>query len=219
MDVYEALYTTRAMRRMRPDPIPYAVQARILDAAIRAPTGAGLQSWRFLLVDDPGLKARLSDFYRAGHAHIEEWLAERESAARASPDDPGSAGFLANMRSSRHLAAHFESVPLLLFGFAQNDASGANILLAIWSAMLAARADGVGSVFTTILHIHAAEVKELLGVPADAGWEMACCVALGYPQGRWGVPRRRPAHEVAARNGWDGPLGLQVPAPLWPDQA
>ncbi|MGE0796656.1 MAG: nitroreductase family protein, partial [Acidimicrobiia bacterium] len=43
MDVYEALYTTRAMRRLRPDPIPLDVQARILDAAIRAPSGNNTQ--------------------------------------------------------------------------------------------------------------------------------------------------------------------------------
>lgn len=46
MDVYEALYTTRAMRRVKPDPIPEAVQARILDAAIRAPSGGNGQGWR-----------------------------------------------------------------------------------------------------------------------------------------------------------------------------
>ena len=51
MDVFEALYTARAMRRMRPDPTPYAVQARILDAAIRAPMPGGQQAWRFVLVD------------------------------------------------------------------------------------------------------------------------------------------------------------------------
>ena len=53
MDVYEALYTTRAMRRCKPDPIPLDVQQRILDAAIRAPSGGNTQNWRFMLVDDP----------------------------------------------------------------------------------------------------------------------------------------------------------------------
>src|SRR5687768_7211456 len=103
MDVYEALYTTRAMRRMRSDPIPYAVQAQILDAAIRAPTGAGLQSWRFLLVDDPQLKAQLGSFYRLGYTQVEQWFAEQMAAAQATPDDPSSARFLANIRSSRYL--------------------------------------------------------------------------------------------------------------------
>ena len=64
MDVYEALYTTRAMRRVRPDPIPYPVQARILDAAIRAPNGGNAQGWRFILVDDPAVKAELGPLYR-----------------------------------------------------------------------------------------------------------------------------------------------------------
>ena len=52
MDAMEALYTTRAMRRVKPDPIPEAVQKKILDAAIRAPSGGNTQGWRFLLVDD-----------------------------------------------------------------------------------------------------------------------------------------------------------------------
>ncbi|HYK27597.1 MAG TPA: nitroreductase family protein, partial [Streptosporangiaceae bacterium] len=64
MDIREALYTTRAMRRVKPDPIPEAVQARILDAAIRAPSGGNAQSWRFLLVDDPDIKAKLGPLYR-----------------------------------------------------------------------------------------------------------------------------------------------------------
>jgi nitroreductase len=216
MDVYEALYTTRAMRRMRPDPIPGAVQARILDAAIRAPTPAGFQTWRFILVDDPALKARLGPLYRAAHSQVDEWLAAPEAAARAAPDGPGNAAFLRGLRSSRYLAAHFERVPLLLFGFAQNDNSGGSIFPAIWSAMLAARADGVGGTLTTMLNHRAAEVKGLLGVPEADGWEMACCAALGYPLGRWGVAERRPVHEVAARNSWNGPLGFDVPEPIWP---
>jgi len=44
VDVYEALYTTRAMRRVTSDPIPLDVQARILDAAVRAPSGGNAQN-------------------------------------------------------------------------------------------------------------------------------------------------------------------------------
>ena len=61
MDLHEALYTTRAMRRVKPDQIPYDIQARILDAAIRAPSGGNQQNWRFLLLDDPAKKAALAD--------------------------------------------------------------------------------------------------------------------------------------------------------------
>ena len=64
MNVYEALHPTRAMRQVRPDPIRYEVQARILDAAIRAPSGGNAQGWRFMLVDDPAVKGRLGPLYR-----------------------------------------------------------------------------------------------------------------------------------------------------------
>ena len=64
MDLYEALYTTRAMRRVKPDPVPADVQALVLDAAIRAPSGGNAQSWRFLFIDDPAVKARLGPLYR-----------------------------------------------------------------------------------------------------------------------------------------------------------
>ena len=64
MDIREALYTTRAMRRVRPDPIPEDVQMRILDAAIRAPSGGNGQQWRFMLVDDPAMREALAEHYR-----------------------------------------------------------------------------------------------------------------------------------------------------------
>ena len=64
MDITEALYTTRAMRRVRPDPIPMEVQAAILDAAIRAPSGGNTQNWRFLLVDDHETIAQIAPLYQ-----------------------------------------------------------------------------------------------------------------------------------------------------------
>jgi nitroreductase len=64
MDVYEALYPSRMMWRMRPDPIPLATQARILDAAIRAPNGGNTQRWHFLVVEDQGLKRKFGQLYR-----------------------------------------------------------------------------------------------------------------------------------------------------------
>ena len=65
MDVREALYTTRIMRRMLPDPIPLESQCRIVDAAIRAPNGGNTQRWHFLAVDDAELKAKLAELYRS----------------------------------------------------------------------------------------------------------------------------------------------------------
>ncbi len=219
MDLHEALYTTRAMRRVRPDPIPLDVQARILDAAIRAPSGGNTQDWRFLLVDDPGVKAKIGPLYRDSIDQLWKTIyAQRIADAQANPGDPESVQTMKVIRSAQHLADHFEDVPLYLFGFVRLDPSGGSIFPAIWSAQLAARAAGVGSALTSVLGVfHGPETLEILGVPADEHWIMACCVSFGFPTGRWDVAARRPVHEVSYRNQWGGDPGFEVPEPLWPN--
>jgi nitroreductase len=217
MDVFEALYTTRAMRRVRPDPIPAEVQARILDAAIRAPSGGNAQGWRFLLVDDPGIKSRLGPLYRDAIAQLwASFYRENLERARATPEDPDSASLLRVQASAQYLADHFEDVPLLLCAFSRGDPTGGSIFPAIWSAQLAARAQGVGSALTSVLGIfHGKETLQILGVPEDKGWNMACCVSFGYPRGRWDIAARRPVQEVAYRNQWGADIGLDIAGPLW----
>lgn len=210
MDIYEALYTTRAMRRLKPDPIPYDAQARILDAAIRAPNiGEG---WRFLLVDDPEIKSQLAPLYKQAFerllaqfgVNLADLLKEDSPMGRAA-------------RSGDHLARHFAEVPLLLIGFGRTK-EGSGIYPALWSAMLAARAEGIGSTLTGVLQsFFANEVFDILAVPKDAGWYLHGVIPMGYPTGRWGVGARKPVHEVAARNSWQGELGFTVPEPLWPN--
>lgn len=217
MDLHEALYTTRSMRRMKPDPIPAAVQERMLDAAIRAPNGGNEQSWRFVLLDDRDKIARLAPVYRERIARL--WThtyIDRLAAAEADPGLPESRAMLAMRRSVDDLAERFDEVPLLLFAFApRQDPTGASSIPAVWSAMLAARADGVGSCFAGVFTHGPEIVFELLGVPADADWHLKAAVAFGYPTGRWGLAVRAPVHAVAARNTWDGPLGFTVDDPLW----
>jgi len=219
MDVREALYTTRAMRRVRPDPIPTDVQARILDAAIRAPSGGNSQNWRFLLVDDPGVKVELGPLYRDSIDRLwQTAYADRLAAAAADPDAEASVSLLKVQRSAQWLADHFEGVPLYLFAFTRGDVSGGSIFPAVWSAQLAARAEGVGSSLTSVLGaFHPKETLAILGVPEAKGWIMACCVSFGYPTGTWGIAARRPVHEVAYRNRWGTALGIEVDQPLWPD--
>ena len=218
MDISEALYTTRAMRRVRPDPVPVDVQARILDAAIRAPSGGNTQNWRFLLVDDREVIGRIGPLYRLAIEQL--WTtvyADRLAAATADPGAPESVEMVKLQQSAQWSADHFEEVPLLLFGFVQADPTGGSIFPAVWSAQLAARAEGIGSSLTVVLSFfHPDEVFEILGVPTDEQWVMACCVSFGYPTGRWGVAPRRPVHEVSYRNQWGNPVGFTVDRPLWP---
>src|SRR5580693_3572970 len=99
------------MRRVRPDPIPYPVQARILDAAIRAPSGGNTQGWRFILVDDPAVKDQLGPLYRDSIRQL--WAtayAERGERARSAPEDPVNAATLRMVASAQQLAARAEGV-------------------------------------------------------------------------------------------------------------
>ena len=216
MDAYEALYTTRAMRRVKQDPIPEQVQKKILDAAIRAPSGGNTQGWRFLLVDDPGVKAELGPVYRGGMEIL--WSSiykSRLDEAQAAPEDAESIEFMKMYRSASHLAEHFEEYPLILFAFCQFDTTGGSIFPAIWNAMLAARVEGVGSAITSVFMFKLDEMKKILGVPEEGDWHFNACVTFGYPTGRWGGAPRRPVHEVSFRNSWDGDLGFEIPDPLW----
>jgi nitroreductase len=201
MDIYEALYTTRSMRRLKPDPIPYEVQARILDAAIRAPTIG--EEWRFLLVDDPAIKAQLAPLYRQAFERMVGGALGDALDDLMKADTP--MGRV--VRSGVHLAEHFH----------ERTKEGSGIYPALQNAMLAARAEGIGSTLTGMLQtFFADEVCDILGVPKGAGWSLHGVIPMGYPLGKWGVGRRKPVHEVAARNSWQGDLGFTVPEPLWP---
>ncbi|NQZ96959.1 MAG: nitroreductase family protein [Myxococcales bacterium] len=216
MDIREALYTTRAMRRVKPDPIPEDVIARILDAAIRAPSGGNAQNWRFLVVDDAAVKGRLGEVYRGCMEVLWSTIyKDKIAAAEATSDDPESIQWMKVKRSADWLAENFETVPLFFFGFAQGDPTGGSIFPAIWNAMLAARAEGVGASLTSAFMLKLDEALAILEVPPDEGWIFGACVSMGYPTGRWGVAPRRSATEVSYRNTWGSDVGIRIDGPLW----
>lgn len=216
MDVFEALYTTRAMRRLKPDPIPDDVVASILDAGIRAPSGGNTQGWRFLTVTDKDTIGQLATLYQQGWDLLTKTV--YANAGSAAPDAAG-----ARVRSSaQHLADHWAEVPLLVFGFtvgalpgAANIASGASIYPALWSMCLAARAHGIGSTLTTILNGFP-EALRILGVPEDSRFVMAGCLPMGYPTGKWGVAERKPVTHITYAEQWgEHPTWEPPPTPTF----
>lgn len=216
MDIREALYTTRAMRRVTPDPIPEEVQMQILDAAIRAPSGGNNQQWKFMLVDDPEKRVALGELYRECIDLL--WATiykDKMDDVLAGKDDPETVQMRKIVHSVSWAQENFATYPLLLFAFDRGDTSGGSIFPAVWSAMLAARAEGVGSSLTSVLAFKGAETLEILGAPEDKGWRMTCCVPFGYPTGTWGVAKRAPVQEVAYRNTWGTEIGFEINEPLW----
>ena len=154
IDVYTAISTQRAVRRLRPDPIPHDVLARVLQAATAAPTGANQQPWRIVAVTDPELKQGLADVYRP-----------KLERTRAAGD---------------HLAEHLQDAPVLLvFCFDPRQMAvtdrkldrvsvvgGASVYPAVQNVLLACVAEGLCCVLTTLHCLREPEVKELLGIPA-----------------------------------------------------
>lgn len=213
MELVEALYTTRAMRRVKPDPIPDDIMAQILDAAIRAPSPGNTQQWRFIAVTDRELMAKLGELYGRSWNQLNEtaYAGRREAAEQAGDDQT-----LRVMSSAGWLATNFGQVPVAVLAFVRNDADGSGIYPAVWNLMLAARGHGIGATLTTVLHhFAAAEVAELLDVPVEKGWRNAACVTLGYPLGKWGVAARPPAHEVVYADRWGNPPAWNAPKPRW----
>jgi hypothetical protein len=137
----------------------------------------------------------------------------RTEQALATPDDPESRRHLRVMRSSDYLAENFERY-LLLFAFGTDDLY--SLFPALWNAILAARGEGVGSTLTRMLAGRSADVFEVLGVPADEGWQFGACAMFGYPTGRWGVAERAPVEDVTYHNRWGKRLGFAVNGPLYP---
>jgi nitroreductase len=214
MDVREALYTTRAMRRLAPDPIPEDVLLRILDAAIRAPSAGNEHRFRFLVVTDPATKKAFQALYREV---LDELNATRYAAvADAVRTGAASAGQVRVSHSAAHLADHLHEAPLLLFALGR-PGDESSVFPAVWSACLAARAEGVGSTVTTMLRGRRAESEALLGLPAGCEYQMSAMIPLGWPTGRWGTAQRRPLQEMVYLERWGRPPGWAVDEPLWPE--
>ena len=200
MDFLETVTTQRAMRRLKPDPIPDAVLRQIMDATICAPSGGNRQGWSFLVIRDAARRVRLGELYREAWGELMK-VPYYRGAAAAAPDSPEGK----MLASARHLSEHLGEAPVLVLACIATDGratitTGASIYPAVQNLMLAARALGVGSCLTTIHKYRDPQVKELLGIPADV--ETAALIPLGYPLGKFGRPPRRPVAEVVHADHW-----------------
>ncbi len=197
--------TLRAVRRLRPDPIPDAVLERILQAAAWAPSGGNVQPWRIVVVRSPELKTAVGDLYRP------QW-ASYGTNARAGLEQ-----LVGDARAKRermldacdHLGEHMGEAPVLLvFCFnpdlmAITDAGlprpsvvgGGSVYPAVQNVMLACVSEGIGCTLTTLLCYEEDALKALLDIPED--WYTCGVVPIGYPVlGGHGPISRRPVGKL-----------------------
>ena len=217
MDVFEALYTTRAMRRVKEDPIPDEIIKSMIDSAIRAPSGSNRQDWRFVAVTDQEVRTQLADIYRETWDYYVKSFYNSSSDLGASnlKDKEQIESVRRISNSASWLAENYDKVPLLVLAFSRNDPTGSSIYPAIWSLMLAARSHGIGTCLTTVMSFKTEEVYEVLDIPADKGWALNATITAGYPLGKWGVAERKPVEEVTFLNKWGQSPDWNLTKPLW----
>ena len=195
MSLGEAMFTQRAIRRMKPDPIPLDDIKTFLEAAVKAPNGGNAQPARFVVVNE---RAKIEAL---GKLYLEAWWAKRreiqgwQSTADIPPDEKI---YLAASR----FAEAFGEVPLVVLPVAPRGTSANSVFPWLQNMMLAARALGVGSVLTTLHPQVDARVARLFGIPVDV--EIFGCVPMGYPRGNFGPTSRKPITELAFFNEWGG---------------
>jgi nitroreductase len=201
MPLGEAIFTQRAIRRFRPEPIPDADMHTILEAAVRAPSGGNAQPWHFLVLRDAEVRRRFSELYR------EAWWAKRRDAGISGPQDIDRSN--RTTVSAMQLADEIGDAPVIVLLIAMARGAGAmgSVIPAAQNLLLAARALGVGGTITTLHAVVEERVHEVFGIPDSA--QVVYTLPLGYPRGKFGPAQRKPLHEVAALDAWDRPLALE----------
>jgi len=197
MPTGEAIFSLRAIRRFRTDPVPDSDLRDIMDAAIRAPNGGNAQPWHFIVIKNPDLRARFAPLYR------EAWWAKRRDEGIRGPEDipPGKGA----RRSAMRLADEIGQAPVIVLICATAKGAGAmgSVIPSVQNLLLAARSLGVGGTITT-LHAQVAErVHQLFDIPDSA--QVVYCVPLGYPRGAFGPVTRKPLSDVCKYDRWGGP--------------
>jgi nitroreductase len=186
----EGIRTTRAIRRLRPAPVPRALIRKVCEAGSFAPSGGNRQPWKFIAVYDPGTRAFVAERYRKA---FEAYIAP---ALEAAKDPAFPEAQRRTMRAALYLAEHLHEVPVHLFvaGWTRRGLPQLQALMpAVQNVLLACRAVGLGASLTTVHTSFGREVDARLGLPADC--PSCALLPIGWPLGRYGRPPRRPVDE------------------------
>jgi nitroreductase len=206
----ELLTTTRTVRK-RLDltkPVPIELVRECLEIALQAPSGSNRQGWEWVVVTDQDQRRAIGEVY--GRA-VEEYLDSRGSAAKLFADDPERSQVQQRVGSSvAWLGEHMGDVPVLLLPcvhvgrrLPEGNQAGlwGSLLPAVWSYMLAARARGLGTAWTTLHLTYEDEVASILGLPDDV--RQSALVPTAYYTGEGFKPApRAPLDAVLHLDHW-----------------
>ncbi len=204
-DLFEIIGTTRAMRRLRPDPVPDALIRRILEAGAAAANGGNSQRWRFLVVKDKAIKLAVQALYQRAYDKV---IGPRY---RKSDPPPGISPerYKRQHDAVEYLTRHFHEAPVWIVACLDEGTaaptrwSGASIYPAVQNMLLVARALGLGSTLTTRHLLYEAEAEVALGLPP--GVHSYAILPIGYPMGRFGPVGRGKLEEIVYQDRWGEP--------------
>jgi nitroreductase len=195
----DALLTTTRSVRKRLDftrPVERSVIERCLEIALQAPTGSNAQGWHFYVATDPGRKKAVGDLYRKA---FEAYATNPSLRPQFDASDPRSQQYPKVEASARFLAEHMHEAPALVIPCVEGRVEQAgvvaqasiygSILPAAWSFMLALRARGLGSAWTTLHLIYEKEVAGILGIPDSV--TQAALLPVAFTRGTDFRPARR----------------------------
>jgi nitroreductase len=199
MPLEDAMRTQRAIRRLTNDPVDDALVLRLIELALKAPTGSNAQNWEFIVVRDPAVKAKLARFNRQAwslYGGIGRRMAERA----------GDETMKKIIKAVQWQTDHFEEIPVLVIACIKQvvpiwppvatASIYGSIFPSVQNLLLAARAAGLGAALITLPLWSRWKARRALGLP----WSIAPCavIPLGWPKGRYGPTTRRPVEEVVS---------------------
>ena len=208
MDVLQAMTEMRAMRRLKPDPIPRDVIRDVIRYATHAPSGSNSQGWYFIVVTDPEPRRAIGALYQKA---VDFYQAEMNTSQlpHQTQDE-----WKRLMRAVRWQGDHLAEIPVLIFAaldqreiLVQEPGSeirrrgaGAQIFPAVQNLLLACRAKGLGATLTTLHLLHEDRINQILNLPP--GLDTFCMIPVGYPLGRFGPTRRLPIEDKIVWQRW-----------------
>jgi nitroreductase len=191
--------TARAMRRLRPDPVPDELVRALVWAGTRAASPNNTQLWRFVVVTDPGQRAAIGGQMESFVAWID---------ALGAPADDHDAGIRAE---ARHLVANVAQAPVLIFvcavhGYPERGPDPRYLWSVVNTAsqniLVAARSLGLGATLTMMQVRNEEGVRDVLGLPDDV--HIGTMIPVGWPDRPFGPARRLPLDDVIHRDRWQG---------------
>lgn len=202
--LFETMFSTRAMRRLKPDPVPRELIEQILRAGQTAPTGGNAQNWGFLVVEDEGVKQKVQALYQSSW----DKLAGPHYDSQLSAMEPGEARdkMQRQVDAAFHLTEHFHEVPVWIVACLEvgprgaSAMHGASIYPAVQNMLLAARALGLGATLTCRHMATQKDVDAVFGLPE--GVSSFAILPIGYPLGNFGPVNRGPLSDVVHRDKW-----------------